>query len=270
MAQTETGENLKILFIGDIVGSTGLKHVCKVLSTLRETVPYDVCIANGENVSEGKGIVARDADDLFNAGVHVITTGNHVWDKWQARHLLAENERILRPHNYPRSNPGSGVYILKMLNGIKIGVINVQGRTYMQTIDCPFRCVDNALPNIERETSIILVDMHAEATAEKVAMGWYLDGRVSAVVGTHTHIPTADARVLPGGTAYITDLGMSGPYDDSVVGLKKDIAIRRFLTQTPHKYEVSDGPARLSGVVITVNVKTGRALSIKRVTVPEF
>jgi len=219
---------------------------------LRNESFYDVCIANGENVSEGKGIVSRDADELFNAGVHVITTGNHVWDKWQARHLLAENERVLRPHNYPRNNPGSGVYVLSLLNGIKIGVVNIQGRTFMQQIDCPFRCMDNVLYDLQRETPIILVDMHAEATAEKVAMGWYLDGKVSAVVGTHTHTPTADARVHPCGTAYITDVGMSGPYEDSVVGLKKDIAIKRFLTQTPHKYEVSLGSARLCGALITV------------------
>jgi metallophosphoesterase (TIGR00282 family) len=265
----ESSETLRLLFIGDIVASAGMNVVLSHLPNLVKEQSIDVVIANGENVNEGKGIIKKEADQLFAAGVHVITSGNHIWERWPTKHLLAEEPRVLRPHNYPRENAGSGVYILSMNNGVKIGVINIQGRVYMQSIDCPFKTMEKIIPNIVRETPIVLVDFHAEATAEKVAMGWYLDGKVSAVVGTHTHIPTADERVLPGGTAYITDVGMSGPYA-SVVGMKTDIALRRFFLQTPHKFEPADGDARLSAVLISINRKTGRATGIQRIQRPSF
>ncbi len=257
----------KILFIGDIVAAAGLNTVLAELPGLVREQRIDMVIANGENVAEGKGIVKREFDALIGAGVHVVTTGNHIWEKWQSRHLLEEEPRLLRPHNYPRENPGSGAYVHAMPDGLKVGVINIQGRVYMQAIDCPFKTVDKILAQMQREARIIFVDMHAEATAEKIAMGWHLDGRVSAVVGTHTHIATADERILPGGTAYLTDVGMSGPYD-SVVGMRKEIALRRFLLQTAHKFEPAVDDPHLSGVVVTVNSDTGRAMNIERVRRP--
>ena len=234
------------------------------------TIVYDVCIANGENATEGKGIIARDADELFNAGVHVITSGNHVWDNWAGRRMLGENERVLRPHNYPRNNPGKGVYVLKLLNGVKVGVVNVQGRVYMQAIDCPFRCMDGILYDMQHETPIILVDMHADATAEKMAMGWYLDGKVSAVVGTHTHTPTADARVLPGGTAYITDVGMERTVRRLGARLETGNRHQSVLTQTPHKYEVSPTVGTALRRAHHGDVKSGKALAIESIILPGF
>jgi metallophosphoesterase (TIGR00282 family) len=259
--------SFKILFIGDIVASAGLNVVLAELPNVIREQRIDMVIANGENVAEGKGIVKRELDALFAAGVHVVTSGNHIWEKWQSRHLLEEEPRLLRPHNYPRENPGSGAYVHTMPDGLKVGVINIQGRVYIQSIDCPFKSVDTILQKMQREASIIFVDVHAEATAEKIALGWYLDGRVSAVVGTHTHITTADERILPGGTAYITDVGMSGPYD-SVVGMKKDIALRRFLLQTAHKFEPATDDVHMSAVAVTINRETGRAMNIERIRRP--
>ncbi len=263
------GAPLRILFIGDIMAAAGMDAVMAHLPNVVREQSVDVVIANGENVADGKGILKQHADALFGAGVQVITSGNHIWERWQTKHLLAEEPRILRPHNYPRDNVGSGVYIHRMGDGTKIGVINMQGRVYMQGIDCPFQTMQKILPSVQRETPIIFVDFHAEATAEKMSMGWYLDGKVSAVVGTHTHIPTADERVLPNGTAYITDVGMTGPYA-SVVGMKTDIALKRFFLQTPHKFEAADGDARFSAVVVAINRKTGRAQSIRRIQRPGF
>ena len=258
-----------VLFIGDIVGTEALALVTKMLQPLSEKYGADIAIVNGENVAEGKSITKKQANELFAAGAAVITSGNHIWDRWEIKGLLSEERRILRPANYPRENAGSSFAIATAKNGVKVGVINLQGRTYMQTIDCPFKTSQWAVDRVTKETPVVLVDFHAEATAEKEAMGRYLDGRVSAVVGTHTHVQTADAQIFPNGTAYITDVGMSGPYN-SVVGMRIDVAIKRFLLQTPFKYEIAKSEIRIAGVVLTVEATTGQALKIEPFMFPEF
>lgn len=260
---------LNILFIGDIVGQPGFEITETLLKNYVQKYSIDLCIANGENLVDGKGIEEESAGKLFNLGVHVITGGNHLWDNWHAKKLLASNRNVLRPLNYPSENPGNGFVVYDLGEKGKAGVLNLQGRVYMQAIDCPFKKADWAVEKIREQTKVIFIDMHAEATAEKMALAWYLDGRVSAVVGTHTHIPTADARILPRGTAYITDVGMTGPYD-SVIGLKKEIAIRRFLHQTPYKYEIASHDVRLCGVYLQADTETGKALKFERFTFPEF
>jgi metallophosphoesterase (TIGR00282 family) len=262
-------DNINVLFIGDIVGEPGLKFLEENYNYLFETYNVNFCIANGENVAGGKGITKSEAKRIFDLGVGVITTGNHVWDNWQAKPLLSSTSMVLRPLNYPQGNAGFGYTVYKFNDKLNIGVINLQGRTFMQTIDCPFKAIDHALKMLSEKTNIVFVDFHAETTAEKIAMSHYLDGRVSALVGTHTHIQTADARIMPEGTAYITDVGMTGPYD-SVVGLKKDIAIKRFTLQTPHKFELATDDVRICGVVINISLETGKANSIKSFTYPEF
>jgi hypothetical protein len=260
---------LNIFFIGDINGKPGITLVSTLLKQYIQKYEIDFCFVNGENVTDGKGIDEADAKVLFELGVHVITTGNHLWDRWQAKSLLSKERNILRPLNYPKENPGNGFVLYDLKEKGRIGVINVQGRTYMQTIDDPFKAADWAVSKIEKETKVILVDMHAEATAEKMALAWHLDGRVSAVVGTHTHIPTADARILPKGSAYITDVGMTGPYD-SVIGMKKEIAIRRFQFQTPFKFELAEHDVRMCAVFIQVDTETGKATKIEQHIFPAF
>jgi metallophosphoesterase (TIGR00282 family) len=260
---------LNILFIGDIVGTPGLQLTETVLKNYFQKYEIDFCIANGENLVDGKGINEEMANKVFALGVHVITGGNHLWDNWHARKLLAANRNVLRPLNYPAENPGNGFVVYDLGEKGKVGVLNLQGRVYMQAIDCPFKKADWAVGKIREQTNVLFVDMHAEATAEKMALAWHLDGRISALVGTHTHIPTADARILPRGTAYITDVGMTGPYD-SVIGLKKDIAIRRFLHQTPYKYEIASNDIRLCGVYLKVDAETGKALKFESFTFPAF
>lgn len=261
-------EVLKLLFVGDIVGEIGLQAVIKFLPSLVEKYAIEAVIVNGENIHEGKSLQKRHADQLFNAGVKIITTGNHVWERWEAKPLLREERRILRPLNYPRENGGFGFGVFEA-QGTRVGVLNIQGRTFMPAIDCPFKASDRALEKLHEETNIIIVDMHAEATAEKQAMSRYLDGRVTAVLGTHTHVQTADERILPNGTAFISDVGMSGPYD-SCVGLRSDIAIRRFMYSTPHKYETATNEVKIAAVVIDIDRHTGRALAIERVMFPDF
>lgn len=253
---------LNILFIGDIVGTVGLQACIARLPYLREKYSSDCIIINGENICNGKGLTDVEAKQLFDAGAHVITTGNHIWENWKARPLLLSNRYVLRPFNYPRENPGQGYAIATLADGRKVGVVQLQGRVYMQPIDCPFAAADRAIARMKTETNTIFVDMHAEATAEKITLGWYLEGQVSAVAGTHTHVQTADARVLPGGTAYITDVGMTGPYD-SVIGMQKEIALRRFLLQTAHKYEVATGDVRVCGIHVAVDYETGKAVAIE-------
>ncbi len=261
---------LNILFIGDINGKPGLELTSTMIQSLLKQHSIDFCIANGENTTEGKGISEEDANKIFSLGVHVITGGNHTWDRWDSRKVLGSNRNILRPLNYPKENGGNGFVIYELQNpAVKIGVVNVQGRTFMAALDDPFKTMDWALTKIHEQTKIVLVDFHAEATAEKMALGWYLDGRVSAVVGTHTHTPTADARILPRSTAFITDVGMTGPYD-SVIGMKKELAIQRFLKQTPHKYEIAQNDVHLCAVVMKVEIETGKALSIEQIIFPKF
>ena len=269
MQESPQSPVVRILFIGDVVGTAALTMVAKMLPSLASKYQSDFIIVNGENIAEGKSLTKKHAQELFNAGTQIITTGNHVWDRWDVRGLLAEDRRILRPANYPRENVGSGYAIGETKSGIKIGVIDLQGRTYMQTIDCPFHVSNWAIDKVSEHAHIIIVDMHAEATAEKQTMARYLDGKVSAVLGTHTHVQTADAQILPNGTAYISDVGMSGPYE-SVIGMRIDVAVKRFLNQTPYKYEIAKGSIRIAGVSLTIDVATGGAVAIENFMFPEF
>ncbi len=262
-------KTINILFVGDIIGKPGLELTSSILKSLLEKYNIDFCIANGENVADGKGITEEDAKALFALGVHVITGGNHTWDRWDSRKVLGSNRNILRPINYPRENGGNGLVVYELSSEVKVGVLNVQGRTFMQAIEDPFKSVDWALAKIHEQTKIVFIDFHAEATAEKMALGWYVDGRASVLVGTHTHTPTADARILPRSTAFITDVGMTGPYD-SVLGMKKEPALQRFLKQTPHKYETAVNDVRLCGVVAEVEIETGKCVKFEQIILPKF
>ena len=261
--------SLNVLFIGDLVGNVAVDLAASLIPDLMEEYDADVLIVNGENAMEGKSISEAQANRLFDLGVDVITSGNHIWEKWHIQKLLSKEPRLLRPANYPRENAGRSYAIVDVGAKGKLGVLNIQGRTFMNTIDCPFKSVDWAVDKIKEETNMIFVDMHAEATAEKVAMGWYLDGRVSALVGTHTHVQTNDAKILPEGTAYLTDVGMTGPYH-SVVGMRKDIAIKRFTRQTPFKFEMATDDVHLAGVFCKINYLTGKAEYIQTIFHPEF
>ena len=259
---------MRILMIGDIVGRSGRKAVKETLQTIRQELKLDMIIANGENAAGGNGITCEIARDFFNFGVDVLTMGNHVWDKKEIIPYIDREPRIVRPANYPPGTPGSGVGVYN-INGVKVGVINLSGRVYLSNLECPFRLADELIKDINNETKIIFVDFHAEATSEKVALGWYLDGRVSAVVGTHTHIQTSDERILPEGTAYITDVGMTGPYN-SVLGVKTDLVLQKFTTQMPVRFEVAEGPYQFNAVVVEVDEETGKAESIDRVLNVEY
>jgi hypothetical protein len=256
---------MRILLIGDIVGRPGRVIVEKSLVALREELRLDLVVANCENAAAGAGITASIADDLFRAGVDVLTSGNHVWKMREAYDLLARDPRIIRPANYPEGAPGTGSTVVETLTGQKVGVLNVMGRVFMEPLDCPFRTAERELARLKAVTPVIIVDMHAEATSEKVAMGWFLDGKVSCVFGTHTHIPTADERILPQGTGFITDVGMTGPYD-SVIGRRVDQILERFLRQLPVRSEVAEGNVQLRGLIVDVDPTTGKALSVERLT----
>jgi len=255
---------MKILFIGDTVGKAGRSIVHQYLKELQETLAVDLTILNCENAAAGFGVTPKIADELFDWGIDVLTSGNHIWDKKEIMPYLSTNSRLLRPANYPEGNPGRGMTILKTRSGEEAAVLNLQGRVFMPPTDDPFRVADAELAKIPNHIKVIFVDMHGEATSEKVAMGWYLDGRVSAVVGTHTHIPTADETILPGGTAFLTDVGMAGPFH-SVIGVIKEEVIRRFLTSIPDKFEAASLDARLNAVFVDVDSATGKARSIERI-----
>ena len=256
---------MKILLIGDIVGRPGRAIVERELVRLREARSLDLVIANCENAAGGAGITPPIAEDLFQAGVDVLTSGNHVWRKREAYELLRMDPRVIRPANYPEGAPGSGSTVVETLAGQKVGVLNLMGRVFMEPLDCPFRTAERELARLTLVTSVIIVDMHAEATSEKVAMGWFLDGKVSCVFGTHTHIPTADERVLPKGTGFITDVGMTGPYD-SVIGRRVDQILERFLSNLPMKSEVAEANIQLRGLIVEVDAATGKARSVERIT----
>ncbi len=260
---------INILFIGDVVGHTGLRELLRQLPELKDRFQPSCIIVNGENIVDGKGLSEKEANELFGAGVHCITTGNHVWENWKSRTLLAERADVLRPMNYPAENPGRGWTLITLPDKRVIAVMQAQGRAYMQPIDCPFKAVDAAIKRVSADTKIIVLDFHADASAEKIAMGWHCDGRVSAVLGTHTHTQTADARLLPQGTAFISDVGMTGPYD-SVLGMKKEIALKRLLLQTAHKYEVAENDHRVAGIALVVDETSGKALSITPFMSPSF
>src|SRR5579871_56326 len=253
---------MKILFIGDIFASAGRRIVSDHLQDIVETNGFDLAIANAENAAGGFGITPAIAEELLALGLDVLTSGNHVWDKREVYDYFGRQPRLLRPANYPEA-PGSGVIVLRARNGVECAVLNLQGRTYMPATDCPFRKADQLLAELDPAVKVRFVDFHAEVTSEKIAMGWYLDGRVSAVVGTHTHVPTADTRVLPGGTAYQTDCGMTGPYG-SVIGVETSIIIHRFLTSLPVRMEASRQAPELHAVIVDVDEATGKARAIRR------
>jgi len=255
---------MNILFIGDIVGSPGRTAIDKLLPGLKVELGLDFVIANAENASGGSGITSKVSAQLFASGVDVITSGDHIWKKSEIFQLINQEERILRPLNYPQGSPGRGANVFKTLNGAKVGVINVNGRVFMEALECPFKTAFKACEELSKETKIIIVDVHAEATSEKVALGWYLDGKVSAILGTHTHIQTADEKILPKGTAYITDVGMTGPYD-SVIGRKVEDVLTRFLSSIPVKFNVAEENIQLHGALIQIDEKTGLARSITRI-----
>ena len=258
---------MRILFIADVVGSPGRRVVKQLLRLVRKDVAADAVILNGENSAGGFGLMPEMYAEYRELGVDVVTTGNHVWDKKDILPLLDSEPRLLRPHNYPPGNPGKGVTVVEV-GPVRMGVINLQGRTFMPPIDDPFRAADLLLTELKDRADVIVVEFHAEATSEKMAMGRYLDGRVAAVVGTHTHVQTADDRVLPGGTAYLTDLGMSGGFD-GIIGMKTEISIeRQLLMARGERLQPADGELHLQGAVVEVDVKTGRAKSIQRVNVP--
>ena len=255
---------MNIIMIGDIVGRPGRRAVKELLPSLIREFQIDLVLANGENAAGGNGITPDLAEELYTFGVDILTMGNHVWDKKEILPYLEVENRIIRPANYPSGAPGKGFLVFPVTRNVKIGVLNLSGRVFMGDLDCPFRCADAMLAEIKRQTPVIIVDFHAEATSEKQALGWYLDGRVTAVLGTHTHIQTADERLLPAGTAYITDVGMSGPRD-SVLGVKSEIILKKFITQMPARFEIADGVAQLNAVVLGINPANGQAYSIKRV-----
>ncbi len=255
---------MRILFLGDIVGRPGREITEQVLPDLRKKEKIDFVIANGENAAGGSGLTPKIADKLFEGGIDVLTSGDHIWKRQEIYDYLKVSSRLIRPANYPEGDPGVGSTVIDAGGGRKVGVINLIGRVFMDAVDCPFVKAKEEVDKLREKTPIIIVDLHAEATSEKVAMGWYLDGLVSAIVGTHTHIQTADEKILPTGTAYITDCGMTGPYD-SVIGRKKEQILMRFLTQLPTRFEMADAGVEMHGVLIEVDDATGKAQSIKRI-----
>jgi 2',3'-cyclic-nucleotide 2'-phosphodiesterase len=256
---------VRLLFIGDIVGKPGRDLVRRAVSGLVLAHDIDLVIANAENAAGGFGITRETGEVILASGVSVMTTGNHVWDKKEALEYVEDEPHLLRPANYPKGVPGRGSCVVSTSRGEKVGVINVMGRVFMLNIDDPFAVVLDQVEMLRAETPVILVDFHAEATSEKVAMGWHLDGRVTAVVGTHTHVQTADNRVLPQGTAYITDVGMTGPHD-SIIGVETEIALGRFLNAMPVRFDTARGDPRLHAVIVGADASTGRATSIERLS----
>jgi metallophosphoesterase (TIGR00282 family) len=259
---------MNILFIGDIIGRPGRELIRKGLPGLVVHHSIDLVIANAENAAAGFGVTKDIGDTLLEHGVNVMTSGNHIWAKKEVIEYIASEPRLLRPANYPAGVPGRGSYIARTGDGRDVGVINVMGRVFMTPIDDPFAVVLREIEAIRHKTRVIIVDFHAEATSEKVAMGWHLDGKVTMVIGTHTHVQTADERILPNGTAYMTDAGMTGPLD-SIIGMEREPSLARFLTGMPTKYEPASGNARLNGAVVTADDKTGRATAITRISYSE-
>lgn len=254
---------MRILFIGDIVGSPGRRIVHDRLADIVAQRHVDLTIANCENAASGFGITPRLVEELLDAGIEVLSGGNHIWDRREIIDYFPHQPRLLRPANFPAGSPGSGLYVGAAKNGVGYAVLNLQGRTFMAPIDCPFRTAERELARIPPDVRVILVDMHAEATSEKLAMGWFVDGKVSAMIGTHTHVPTADNHILPKGTAYITDVGMTGPHD-GIIGMDKQGIIKRFLDGLPARFAVAEGDVQLNSVLLEVDPETGRAASIER------
>ncbi|MFZ6016573.1 MAG: TIGR00282 family metallophosphoesterase [Nitrospirota bacterium] len=254
---------MRVLFIGDIVGKVGRSAVKSLLPSLTDKYKTDLIIANGENLAGGFGVTEKTLTEILNCGVHIITTGNHVWDKKEFIPQISKENRVLRPINYPPGVPGYGSILYTLPQGEKVAIINISGRVYMSNMDCPFRTGKEEIERLSNITNIIIVDFHAEATSEKIAFSWFVDGKVSAVIGTHTHVQTADEKILPGGTAYITDVGMTGP-SMSVIGIERGQVIQRFLTNIPVRFETAKGECIFSAVVIEIDGKTGKSTAIQR------
>lgn len=252
---------MKVVFIGDVVGESGRKTVAALLPAIKKENDVSLVIANAENSAGGFGLTEKSIDQLTCAGVDFFTTGNHVWDKKEGIPLLDDLDNIVRPGNYPGDSPGVGGRLVQGTGG-RVAVVNIQGRVFMPPLDCPFRWIDSYLEQLADETKIVIVDMHGEATSEKIAMGWYLDGRVSAVMGTHTHVPTRDCRVLPEGTGYVTDVGMTGSYD-GVLGVKKDAVLKRFLNLRPTRFVVANTDLRCDYILADIDEETGKTSSIE-------
>jgi 2',3'-cyclic-nucleotide 2'-phosphodiesterase len=260
---------MKLLFIGDIVGRLGRDLIRRHVRALASHHDADLVIANGENAAGGAGITRENMLEILSAGVDVITTGNHVWDKRETLEFIANEPRLLRPANYPEGTPGAGSCVVAAKNGVRVGVINVMGRVFLHAIDDPFRVAEREIARLRGEgAQVLFVDVHAETTSEKIALSYYLDGMVTAVIGTHTHVQTADERILDGGTACLTDAGMTGPHD-GVIGIEKDAIIARFVTGLPGRFETATGDPRLNGVIITVDPTNGRATAIQRLSLSE-
>ena len=259
---------IRILFVGDIVGAPGRDIVQLRLQDIVSAEKIDFVIANAENASGGSGLSISNASELFESGIDVITMGDHIWRQLEIVPLLENDPRIIRPINYPEDSAGQGYTIVDGPSGSKIAVLNAQGRVYMKPIDCPFKAIERVLDEIYEQTRIIIVDFHAEATSEKIAMGWFLDGRVSAVLGTHTHVQTADSCVLPRDTAFITDVGMTGPHD-GVIGRRKDRVLLAMISLMPHRFDVAKGDVRISAAIVEVDAATGHAVSIETVVMDE-
>jgi hypothetical protein len=257
---------MKLLFIGDIMGEPGRRVIARTLPKLVVHHRIDIVVGNGENVAGGFGITPDLAEELFSLGLAVITTGNHAWDKKETLDYFRREPRLLRPANYPEGAPGHGSVVVQAPSGESVGIVQVMGRVYMPTLDCPFQTAKREISMLKQQTSAIVVDMHAEATSEKMAMGHFLDGDVTAVVGTHTHVQTADEQILPKGTAYLTDIGMTGPLQ-SVIGIKKELAIEKFLTGMPRRFEVATGPSVFCAAVLDLDAHIGKALSIQRIRI---
>jgi metallophosphoesterase (TIGR00282 family) len=257
---------VKVLFIGDIFGEPGRRTVARAVPKLVAQRQIDIVIGNGENAAGGFGITPELAEELFDLGLAVITTGNHAWDKKEILDYFPREPRLLRPANYPSGVPGQGSVVVESAGGEQLGVLQLMGRAYMPTLDCPFQVAKRELAALKKRTTAVIVDMHAEATSEKMAMGHYLDGEVVAVVGTHTHVQTADDQILPKGTAYLTDIGMTGPLH-SVIGVKKELAIEKFLTGMPRRFEVASGPSVFCAVLLELDARLGKALSIERIRI---
>ncbi len=257
---------MKVLFIGDIFGEPGRRALARAVPKLVAQRQIDIVIGNGENAAGGFGITPELAEELFDLGLAVITTGNHAWDKKEILDYFPREPRLLRPANYPSGVPGYGSVVVESASGEQLGVLQLMGRAYMPTLDCPFQVAKKELAVLKKRTVAVIVDMHAEATSEKMAMGHYLDGEVVAVVGTHTHVQTADDQILPKGTAYLTDIGMTGPLH-SVIGVKKELAIEKFLTGMPRRFEVASGPSVFCAVLLELDARLGKALSIERIRI---
>ena len=254
---------MKVLFIGDIVGKVGRNATKALIPTVVNRYKIDLVVANGENAAGGFGITDKIVAEFLSYGVHIITTGNHVWDKKEFIPQISKENFVLRPLNYPRGVPGYGSLLYSLSSGIKVAVINLSGRVFMSPIDCPFRAGKEEIERLRGQTKIIIIDFHAEATSEKIAFGYFVDGKVSAVIGTHTHVQTADEKILPGGTAYITDVGMTGP-SDSVIGIEKEQIIERFLTSMPMRFETATGEGIFSALIVEINEETGKSTAVQR------